>query len=766
MRRFGLCSAVIIVSGLAGSVQAQVAGNDGPQPKSDTRERFDGHKLVKLRVNNQAQLDAVLELADTVWSENIGIGLLDVQLPPEALAKLPDLGVPYEIIHDDVQALLDAEWDEIQRRSELRDITWYQNYHNYANVISYLNNLAAAHPQLATIETIGQSIEGRAIPVIRITGPGDASNRPVVFINGTQHAREWITTKVVMYIAENLLTNYGSDTRVTSLLDQCEVFVVPIVNPDGFSYTWTNNRLWRKNRRGGYGVDLNRNWGWQWGGLGSDGNTSSEVYRGTAPFSEPETQIVRNYVQADGRVVAAIDYHSYSQLILWPWSYDAVDPPADDLARYMSVAFQMRQEMLDAGGVPYTAEPSYTLYPAAGVASDWFYGQLDAFAYTIELRDTGTFGFELPASQILPTCQENWPAFLYFAEQAILPISMTVPNGVPSFASTSQPTTFQVAITDAASSYAAGTAALHYRVGSGSYTTAALTPLGGTLFEASLPSAPCGTTIDFYLTAQATDGRTITLPTGGQNAPFAATATDLTVPFADDMESGVGSWTVGAAGDTATTGQWELDDPQGTAAQPEDDHSEPGTMCWVTGRLAGSSIGTYDVDNGATTLISPVFDASAAASEGVQAILSYYRWYSNDQGASPNEDTMPIEISNDNGATWTLLELVSENLNRWEYREFNIADFVAPTSQMRVRFVARDTGSGSIVEAAIDDFKVEIRGCNCYPADMNCDGELNFFDVQIFLDAFANHEPAADFSSDGQFDFFDVQIFLDLFANG
>ena len=766
MRRFGLCSAIIVSSGLALAVQAQVAGDATVQPRSDTRQRVDGHKLVKLRVNDQAQLEAVLQLADTVWSENIGIGLLDVQFPPEALAKLPDLGVSYEILHDDVQALIDAEWAEIQRRSELRDITWYQNYHNYANVVSYLNTLAAAHPALATTDTVGLSLEGRTIPVIRITGPGDASNRPVVFINATQHAREWISTKVVMYIAENLLNGYGSDTRVTSLLDECEVFVVPIVNPDGFSYSWTNYRLWRKNRRGGYGVDLNRNWGWQWGGLGSDGFTSSEVYRGTAPFSEPETEAVRNYVESDARVVAAIDFHSYGQLILWPWSYDYVDPPADDLARYSQVGLQMRQEMLDAGGAPYTAESSYLLYPAAGVASDWFYGQLDALSYTVELRDTGNYGFELPASQILPTCQENWPAFLHFAEQAVIPISVSIPAGAPTAASTSQPTTFQVAISDAASSYASGTGTLHYRVGSSFYTSSLLTPLGGGFFEATLPTAPCGTDINFYVTAQSTDGRTVSLPSDGQSAPYTATALDITISFADNMENGAGSWTAGVAGDTATTGQWELGDPQGTSAQPENDHSDPGTMCWVTGRLAGTSVGSYDIDGGATTLISPVFDASEASTDGVQAILSYYRWYSNDQGASPNEDTMPIDISNNNGATWTQLELVSENLGHWEYKEFNLADYVTPTSQMRLRFIARDAGSGSVVEAAIDDVKLEIRGCSCYPADMNCDGELNFFDVQIFLDAFSNHDPSADFSNDGEFNFFDVQIFLDLFANG
>ncbi|MCL4222093.1 MAG: hypothetical protein KJZ65_12075 [Phycisphaerales bacterium] len=763
MRRFVACSAVFVSAGLAVTSSAQVA----PELiQADPRIRVDGHQLVEVRVNTQEQLDAVVAMADTVWSDRVGLGLLDVQFPPAAVAELSKLGIAHRVIHEDVQALIDAEWAEIQLRNQQRDISWYQNYHNYATVITYLNALAAAHPNLAVIQSAGTSIENRDIPAIRITGPGDGSQRPVVFINGTQHAREWVSTKVVMYIAESLLNGYGSDPRVTDLLDECEVIIVPIVNPDGFVYTWTNYRLWRKNRRGGYGVDLNRNWDWFWGGEGSSGSTSSDVYRGTAPFSEPETAGIRNYVLANGRVVAAIDYHSYSQLILWPWSYDYVDPPADDLARYTAVGVQMRQEMLNAGGVSYTAQSSYNLYPAAGVASDWFYGAIDALSYTIELRDTGTYGFELPASQILPTCQENWPAFLYFAEQAIRPITISLPGGTPASASTTTTTPFQVLISSAASTYANGTGQLHVRVGNSPFTTSALTPLGNGLFQASLPAASCGTEIDYYITAGSTDGRTVSLPADGASAPFSAEALDLTVAFNDNMETGVNGWSAGVAGDTATTGQWQLADPQGTAAQPENDHSNPGTMCWVTGALAGSSIGAYDVDNGYTTLLSPRLDASEAASGDMQAILSYWRWYSNDQGAAPNEDSMPIEISNNNGSTWTPLELVTQNANAWVYREFNIADYVTPTANMRVRFIARDLGSGSIVEAAIDDVRLEIRGCACYPADMNCDGTLDFFDVQIFLDAFAHHNPSADFNSDGLYDFFDVQIFLDLFSHG
>ncbi|NBQ15095.1 MAG: hypothetical protein EBU31_10940 [Proteobacteria bacterium] len=143
----------------------------------------------------------------------------------------------------------------------------------------------------------------------------------------------------------------------------------------------------------------------------------------------------------------------------------------------------------------------------------------------------------------------------------------------------------------------------------------------------------------------------------------------------------------------------------------------------------GGALGDADVDGGTTTLTSPVFDGT-----GDQTFVSYWRWYSNDQGSNPNEDSMPVQISNDAGVTWTQLELVSTNSNAWVQRSFRISDFVAPTTIMKVRFVARDIGvGGSIVEAAIDDFQVIRYACNANPADLNGDGVVNGADLGQLL---------------------------------
>lgn len=223
-----------------------------------------------------------------------------------------------------------------------------------------------------------------------------------------------------MYIVEQLLTRYGSDKEVTSMLDKLGFLIVPIVNPDGYDYSWTNNRLWRKNRRrnsdGTHGVDLNRNWNARWGGEGSSRVPSSDTYCGTAPFSEPETKAMSELISTyKDSIVAALDIHSYSQLILRPYGWTKTAPPNDALLN--SLGNDMRTIIKSVHGKSYTNEPSWQLYFTTGSAQDWFYEQADIpVSYTFELRDTGTYGFLLPPNQIIATGQEIFPAVSFMAQ--------------------------------------------------------------------------------------------------------------------------------------------------------------------------------------------------------------------------------------------------------------------------------------------------------------------------------------------------------------
>ncbi|GJM19549.1 MAG: hypothetical protein DHS20C14_17620 [Phycisphaeraceae bacterium] len=749
--------------------------------------RYDGHRVVRVRPQTARQLAGAITIAESVWTHRVGMGPIEIQIAPGAEEALRAIGLDPEVVIPDVQALVDAEWAQIQAaaqqaaqgprplRTGTYDQTFYESYQQLADIQARMNTLAAARPDIVSVSDIGDSLESRDILAYRITGPDQPGNladdRPIVYWQGGQHAREWVSPATVMYIADQLIELYDTDSRVQALVDSVDFRIVPVVNPDGYVYTWTNQRLWRKNRRnnggGEFGVDLNRNWSYEWGGDGSSGSTGSDTYRGPSPFSEPETEAVRAYTTAFGsRLAAAIDYHSYSQLVLWPFGYaEGIITPEPDRTFYDTLATEMSDVMLQIDGAYYDPIQSWQLYAAAGVAEDWFYGDRGAWSLTIELRDTGSFGFELPANQILPTAIENFEAALLFAERTTTPMSYATPEPIPASVQADTPTPTRVDIIDGVEELDPATAMIHTRPAGGSFSASAMTAVGANTYEGTIPGTPCGDVVEFYFSAQTTAGKTVTLPAGGAAAPFDADSVLTELGFEDQMEANAG-WTVGAPGDSATTGVWERANPQGTAAQPEDDHTPAGTDCWITEAAAGGSLGANDIDGGATTLTSPTLDATEFEGD---AYLAFWVWYSNNQGGAPNSDSMPIEISDNNGASWSTLETMSTNTGSWEYHEYRLADFITPTSQVRVRFVASDFGDGSIVEAGLDDFALEFRGCPATTNFADCDGNgsLNVDDVDCFVAAFTTGDlGAADCDGNGSLNIDDVDCFVTAFVGG
>jgi Zinc carboxypeptidase len=300
---------------------------------------------------------------------------------------------------------------------------WFNDYKTYGQINSKLDEFAISRPDLVTPINIGNSVQGRAIRGVKIQGAGGNRNhRPTVLINGVQHAREWIAAMTPMYIADQLISGYNSNPGIRSLMDQVDVVVLPVINPDGYEYSWTTNRNWRKNRAnngdGTFGVDLNRNWGQGWGlNSGSSPSTSSEVYRGPSAFSEPETRALRDYFHANQNIVSTIDFHAYSQLILYPWAFTPT-PVMTDGPLFERLGNEMAQSIFDVHGETYlVGQVGIELYLASGASLDWTYGNQGAYSYTIELRpDSPNPGFVLPASEIIPVGQENLPAFLDMME--------------------------------------------------------------------------------------------------------------------------------------------------------------------------------------------------------------------------------------------------------------------------------------------------------------------------------------------------------------
>lgn len=316
------------------------------------------------------------------------------------------------------------------------------------------------------------------------------------------------------------------------------------------------------------------------------------------------------------------------------------------------------------------------------------------------------------------------------AGPAIQPLKFTLPGGVPTFSTPNTPMAVAVQVSALGSQPQPNTGKVYWRTGTtGTFSSAAMTQGSTNNYIASIPVPACGSVVQYYFEAKTTTNAIVLNPlTAPTTVHSTAGGFGESVVFADTFEM-AGAWTVAS---TATTGAWTRLDPIGTAAQPENDHTATGTLCFVTGQgTVGGALGEADVDGGATTLLSPAFNL--ASDPG--ASVSYWRWYSNNAGSAPNADSMPVEISNNGGTTWVQLELVTENLNAWAYKSFKVADFVTPTANMRVRFVPSDTGSGSIVEAGIDDFA--IGGISCtppyVPADINHDGSVDGQDLAVVL---------------------------------
>jgi len=360
------------------------------------------------------------------WSESNGV--FDVRVSAEELKVVESLGIKYDIFIQDVQALIDAETIANSNPTGPTDEIWFRSYHNYSEIVEYVQSLADKYDEITTfVDSINnaRSIENRKIPALIIQSELGAAPKPTIFISTMQHSREWIGPATVLYIVTELLDSYGKVDQITALVNAFDFIIIPVVNPDGYEFSINSNRLWRKNRRvnggGTFGVDLNRNWNEKWGKAGSSTNPGSDTYQGTAPFSEPETKAVSDYFTQNGGIAGGIDFHSYGQLILRPYG-DTFDAPPND-AELKALGDGVRDSIFANSGVRYTSQKAIDLYPASGTASGWYYQeQADTqksahpFSFTIELRDTGNYGFVLPPGQIIATGEENFQGFLYYLE--------------------------------------------------------------------------------------------------------------------------------------------------------------------------------------------------------------------------------------------------------------------------------------------------------------------------------------------------------------
>jgi carboxypeptidase T len=350
-----------------------------------------------------------------VWSEDPAPGEpIDMVVSSDTWEGLADTGL---VLDPDIDVTAAAERARLSgplakaQSPKPKAQSFFDDYRDYGAIAERMREDAALAPDRAEYAAIGTSLEGRPIFALHI---GHRGGMPMI-VDGTQHAREWIAAMTATCVADRLVRDYDTDPAIRAFVDSTNLWIVPVANPDGYQYTWTKDRYWRKNRRDEVGVDLNRNWSVAFGGPGSSGRERSEVYRGPHAFSEPESIALRDLAD---RVSPGlyIDFHTYGQLILYPWAHTYA--PADDRDRLAGVGDRMASAMFEKHESRYRLQSGAELYPASGTTMDWMYGEKKALAYAIELRPKGGSGFVLPPDQIAPTCDEGLAAVLTLRDMA------------------------------------------------------------------------------------------------------------------------------------------------------------------------------------------------------------------------------------------------------------------------------------------------------------------------------------------------------------
>jgi len=333
----------------------------------------------------------------------------------------------------------------------------------------------------------------------------------------------------------------------------------------------------------------------------------------------------------------------------------------------------------------------------------------------------------------------------------------------PTLLAANTPSSFDVAIRASGESLVPGTAQLFVRTSpGGSFSASPLVALGGSAFRADLPGAFCDEVLEYYVSAQGSVSGVMTSPPGAPSAFFSVELGGFVDSFHDDFETNQG-WVV-TNSPSLTDGAWNRDLPLGGGdrGDPADDADGSG-RCFLTDSADGNS----DVDGGSTTLTSPTMDGT-----GVGATLRYWRWYSNNAGADPENDIFTVDISNNNGSSWQTLEIVGpdgpEVAGGWIAKSWVVASVIAPTAQMKIRFIADDAGTGSLIEAGVDGvvidrFVCDELGAPC-PADWNDDGVVNSTDVSEFINSWFTDQVEgtfiADFDDNGVVNSTDVSEFI------
>ncbi|KAG9477169.1 hypothetical protein GDO78_002525, partial [Eleutherodactylus coqui] len=385
---------------------------------------YDGDQVLQIIPQHEDQVlclqhicrSSQLDLWKPLQPEDINVRrVVHVRIPFVALQSVKEAmlqcSLSFKILVDNLSQLIANE--EATRRRRRRTISDYDytTYHPMEDIYEWMNLMAEKHSDLVTQHNLGSTYESNSMKYLKISKPSNSSKK-IIWMDCGIHAREWIAPAFCQWFVKEIVQNHEKDSQIQRILKNIDLYVLPVLNIDGYIYTWTTERLWRKSRskhENGtcYGVDLNRNYDVKWCSLGSSTNCTSNIYCGVSPVSEPETKAVVNFVEMrKSEIICFLTMHSYSQYILTPYGY-SMDLP-QSYYETIKVAAMAAAELKKKHGTVYKVGSfANLLYEASGTSQDWVHDQGIEFSYTIELRDNGTYQFILPENQIQPTCEET-----------------------------------------------------------------------------------------------------------------------------------------------------------------------------------------------------------------------------------------------------------------------------------------------------------------------------------------------------------------------
>ncbi|XP_051983476.1 carboxypeptidase B2 [Xyrauchen texanus] len=322
---------------------------------------------------------------------------------------LRKLRITYTVLLENTNALVEMQTKNDSSDPRSAGVN-YERYHSLEDIYHWINKVSQENPDMVTVNLIGSSFEKRPLYLLKLSGQRGEVKRAMWMDCGI-HAREWISPAFCMWFVKYALTFYNQNNDITEMLNNMDIYILPVMNPDGYKYTWTTNRMWRKNRSVSnnsecVGTDLNRNFDANWCTEGASSDPCDPIFCGQFPESEPEAQAVAKFLRSHKDTVKLyISIHSYSQMLLFPSSssYDSVPNHNELLELAKEASAKIRRY--------YKSHYRYgagarTIYLAPGGSDDWAHSLGIKYSFTFELQDRGRYGFLLPPSFIPQACNE------------------------------------------------------------------------------------------------------------------------------------------------------------------------------------------------------------------------------------------------------------------------------------------------------------------------------------------------------------------------